>query len=225
MRVAFGHPEEEWELADDSMPDVMLVNVDTGEQRLFCEAIVGIPSDANPIGTILPSAEGGFRLETQDAPPRNLVNGASFLVDGLLYRFCCPDCVRGTVTTNAQSHSNSIRLEFRVSADEEFVELSYIEKGEVYPLGARSHNHLLLTLARARLRDSQEATPARSCGWVYKEDLVAGCESPQRVDNDVFRIRQHLGKYDPNLAIEIIERRTRTRQLRLGIADFEILPA
>jgi hypothetical protein len=111
-----------------------------------------------------------------------------------------------------------------VSRDEEYVELELESEGRSTELGSWSQNHLLLTLARARLKDAEEGLPPTACGWTYKEDLVSGQDSPQRVDLDVFRLRRHFAQSAPELAGRIIERRARTRQLRIGVDALKITP-
>jgi hypothetical protein len=118
------------------------------------------------------------------------------------------------------------RLHFRVSSDEEFVELSLEYEHRLVVLGGRQHNFLLLTLARARLDDAARDLPDADCGWVYKEQLAQGLlmTSPQ-VDGEVYRIRRHFGHHGVPQAATIIERRTGTTQLRIGMARLQIVKA
>jgi hypothetical protein len=161
-------------------------------------------------------------FEAEDGSTLSLENGSTFVAGTETYRFCLPDTVESTVTASEAVEPEDLRLEFLVSLDEEYVELRLLRQSTVTSLGARSHNYLLLELARARLRDQEEGAPASSCGWTYKEDLVSRSQSPERVDNEVFRIRKHLAQLAPGLADRIVERRPRTRQLRIGVESFEI---
>jgi hypothetical protein len=86
-------------------------------------------------------------------------------------------------------------------------------------MGARAHNYLLLTLARHRLKDEEEeeGMAEAACGWVYQEDLAHDPSmAPPQLNVDVFRIRRHFASVGVVDAANIIERRPRTRELRIG---------
>jgi hypothetical protein len=96
--------------------------------------------------------------------------------------------------------------------------------GRTVDLGSRSHNYLLLTLARKRLEDTSNGLPETSCGWTYQEDLVAGLNvEPPALNLDVYRLRQQFGAVGVADAANIIERRPRTRQLRIGTAHIAVV--
>ncbi|MEO8183502.1 MAG: FHA domain-containing protein [Deltaproteobacteria bacterium] len=215
--LAFGHPDEQWTLVSDAPPRVMVVNLVTGQQLLAQDRVVGIPSEETPSATVYANSSGVWCLETEDGRTVALQSGTRFEVADQPWRFCCPEVVASTVSTGAASRTEELTLRFLVSRDEEYVELRVEWSDRVLHLGSRSHNHLLLTLARARLKDLAAGEPVTSCGWVYKDDLVSAFESPQRIDNEVFRVRQHFARLVPDAGAEIVERRARTRQLRVGI--------
>jgi hypothetical protein len=99
------------------------------------------------------------------------------------------------------------------------VELSLVYPGRNVPLGSRSLNYLLLTLARQRLADRAAGLPEASCGWMDKEQLADGFKmTPQQVDGEVFRIRKHFSQHGLAEASTVIERRPRTKQIRVGVA-------
>jgi hypothetical protein len=114
-------------------------------------------------------------------------------------------------------------LAFTVSQDEEYVHLSLVSGRVGLDLGARNHNYLLLVLARRRLRDRRAAASEASCGWV---DLEAWSHDPSmrspRLNIDVFRIRRQFAARGVVDARGIIERRTPTRQIRLGTTQVRI---
>jgi hypothetical protein len=111
-----------------------------------------------------------------------------------------------------------------VSRDEEHVELKAECCGRPHDLGSRSHNYLLLTLARERLRDVNAGVPETSSGWMYQEALLDELAIPQtQLNIDVFRIRKQFAALDLVDPGHIIERRPRTKQLRLGTARIAIV--
>jgi hypothetical protein len=130
----------------------------------------------------------------------------------------CRPCFTEPVMTLDQ-----LTLSFSVSNDEEYVSLHLISDGSDIDLGERTHNFLLLTLARRRLADTAQGLRETSCGWTYADDLAhdPSMASP-RLNIDVLRIRRHLASHGVIGAIAIIERRRSTRQLRIGTARISI---
>lgn len=49
-----------------------------------------------------------------------------------------------------------VELSFLVSSDEEHVQIHMVAGGRTIDLRSRNHNYLLLTLARARMKDREE---------------------------------------------------------------------
>lgn len=221
-RLSFGRPDQAWELTSDAAPVVMLVNAASGDQIIVHGTVHGIPSDETPELTLYQDTVGQWVVEAEDAASRVVRNGDTFEVGPQLWRFCYPDAAARTETCDIQSTVERPSLHFLVSSDEEHVELRVEFTDRTLSLGNRVQNHLLLTLARARLNDRAANVPETSCGWIYKEELVAGNESSQRIDHDVFRIRQHIAASAPAIAADIIERRPRTRQLRIGLGTLKI---
>lgn len=221
-RLAFGHPSEQWLLESAAPPAVMVLDVSTSAQLIAHDAVLGIPSDESVRATIYKTPAGHWCLDREEHPPLTLSNGMRFEVDGKPWQFCCPEVVSATATSETALPDNPTALHFRVSRDEEYVELIVELADRQMTLGARSHNHLLLTLARARIADAQAEQPDTSSGWLYKEDLISNLETPERVDNEIFRIRKHFGKFFPYAAANVIERRFRTRQVRIGFAQLKI---
>jgi hypothetical protein len=117
-----------------------------------------------------------------------------------------------------------VRLLFRVSQDEEHVEL-LLERtsGEWVDLGSRTFNYALLVLARQRQSDSKEGVQDSACGWMYQDDLLDGLKlTSERLNIDIFRIRSLFAGIGILDAAKVVERRPRSRQLRIGIAALTI---
>jgi hypothetical protein len=109
-------------------------------------------------------------------------------------------------------------LKFVVSSDEDFVELSMEYENKSVALGSRAHNYLLLTLARQKLADSAEQIAPASCGWMDKDQLAGGLRmTPQQIDGEIFRIRRHFASHGVAESSSVVERRERTRLIRLGL--------
>jgi hypothetical protein len=226
-RIAFGKADREWELTDDAAPAVMAVPLDGKSPLLLDGDLLAVPSNDEPLATIY-SLEGRWVLERPDESNTPIANRQIFEVAGCTYRFCCADGIPKTAFTSP-SHVlalevQHLQLTFSVSKDEEYVHLQISCGGAIFDLGTRGHNYLLLTLARQRLEDATEGLPESTCGWIYQEDLSHDPSMvPPQLNIDVFRIRKQfaaIGVLDP---ANIIERRPRTRQLRVGSGRIAIV--
>lgn len=221
-KVAFGkQPEGMFELIDTSAPVTMAIPLD-GKDPVFIDGdLLALPSSYDPRATIYRGAEGGWVLEQPDDSTSPITNLQTFEVAGRVWRFSCNEAVRTTTlaTSPADLEVRHLDLSFSVSRDEEHVELQVRCAGRTFDMGARTHNYLLLTLARRRLADAAEGMPETSCGWIYQEDLAHDPSmAPPQLNIDVFRIRKHFAAIGVLDAANIIERRSRTRQLRIGTA-------
>lgn len=220
MKLTFGKPNDSpWELIDDGPPSVMAVPVDGGAPVLLSGELLAVPSDDDPQVTIYRDSETPWLLERADDATTAITNSQTFMAGGRTWRFCCPEAVRDTMLATAQ-HDLEVRhlqLFFSVSRDEEHVALRMTCGGLTFDMGARSHNYLLLTLARRRIEDTADGLPETSCGWLYQEDLARGLHAePTQLNLEVYRLRQQFGTLGVADAANIIERRPRTRQLRIG---------
>lgn len=226
-RLSFGSEAQTWELIDDSPPRPMVVPIDRPNEPIFIEGdILALPSPNDPRETVFRAADGAWHLEREDRIV-TLESHAVFESSSRQYRFSCPDLAPNTSAAGALNlpdrDLDNLRLIFRVSRDEEHVEVVVERRGESIDLGSRVHNYPLLLLARQRLSDAASGMQDRSCGWVYLEEFVKLLKvTPERVNMDVYRIRKQfagLGVLEP---VRIIERRPRTRQLRIGIGRLSV---
>lgn len=225
-KLAFGKPDEElWELTDEAAPTVMAVPVDGGAPVLIDGDMLALPSSDDPCATIYRAADGSWVLEQPDDSTIVITNVQTFDIAGRLWRFCCSEGIRTTSVAVASSdlEVRHLQLSFAVSRDEEHVQLHATCLGKTFDLGSRTHNYLLLTLARRRLADVAEGLPETTCGWVYIEDLIHDPSMlPPQLNIDVFRIRKQFASLVVADAANIIERRPRTRQLRIGTGHITV---
>jgi hypothetical protein len=225
-RLGFGKAVEQvWEFSDDSPPAVMAVPVEGGPPVLICGELLAVPSSDDPQVTIYRGTESPWMIERADHATTTITNMQTFNAGAATWRFCCPETLCETALATAQ-HDLEVRhlqLIFSVSRDEEHVSLRMTCGGRTFDMGTRSHNYLLLTLARSRLEDSKEGLPETSCGWVYQEDLGAPETSDTALNLDVYRIRRQFGALGVADAAGIIERRPRTKQLRIGTALLSVV--
>jgi FHA domain len=218
--IGFGKlSEQQWELVDESAPGVMAVPVEGGAPVLLDGELIALPSSDDPQATIYRSAEGAWVVEQPGESITPITNLQTFEVAGRLWRFCCSEQIRTTsmATGAADLEVRHLQLSFSVSRDEEHVQLQMTSAGRTFDMGSRSHNYLLLVLARQRLEDARDGVAEAACGWIYQDDLAHDpTMAPPQLSLDVFRIRKQFGALGVVDAAGIIERRPRTRQLRVG---------
>jgi hypothetical protein len=224
-RLGFGTDVDEWELVDERGPCIMALPEQAGEP-LYADQyeMIGIPSPAEPLLTIYRAPDGLWRLERADQSARVLVHGDKFDVAGQPWHFVCPAQVAPSITEEQAVPIESVTLVFGVSADEEHVHLRARVGARDIDLGARNHNYLLLQLARVRLADRADGQPPTVAGWYYQDELTKKLRvEPMQLNLDIFRIRRHIAaKGIPN-AVQLIERRATTRQLRIGTDLLQIV--
>jgi hypothetical protein len=218
-KLTFG--QKTLELTDDAPPRVMAVPLDGGKAVAAEDNVIGLPSHEEPQATIFRDANGLWALETADGDLVQLEHHLTFNAAGKAWRFSCATV--DPTTVNESDHGCLIALHFSVSRDEENVDLVAKYGERTIELGSRSHNYILLTLARARLEDARNGIPGAASGWVYQDELLNGLDtSPSQFNIDVFRIRKHFARAGLHGSVSIIERRPRSKQVRLGIESLEI---
>jgi hypothetical protein len=220
--LAFGTLSVLWELVDDTPPEAMAVN-QQGEHALLVGGMIAIPPSDKPLGAIYLTASGTWLLECPNQEVRPIANADVFDLDGQTWRFFCPGSAVTKTLLVKGTDIREARAIFTVSPDEEHVSLALSDGSKVVDLGARAHNYLLLTLARRRMKDSSDGVPASSCGWTHQEELARALRTdPEHINVDIFRLRRRLSEFFVN-AGQVVERRTGTGQLRIGIASIEVL--
>ncbi|MFO7177064.1 MAG: FHA domain-containing protein [Pseudomonadota bacterium] len=224
VELAFGHRSECWQLTDDGPPQAMAIPLDGGDPLVVEKDVLVMPSDQTPEASLYRDSDGTWKLEDLEGNFTVLENNKMFQVGARPFRFSCPESVGSTSAGSVLNPFRPVTLRFAVSADEEHVELSAISGDRTFELGSRAHNYLLLTLARARLEDLRSGIPEASSGWIYQDDLLRGLDTTStQLNIDIFRIRQHFAKAGLQDAFSVIERRPRTRQLRIGTSNLEIV--
>jgi hypothetical protein len=222
-QICFGHVDERWILVNADEPETLAVALDTGQVLLASEGLIALPSSSDPLSTLYLDHDGAWKIERESGEVEIVVDGQIIDCGGRKFRFSCPTSTSAIETVSLLSRSATPLLCFVVSSDEDFVEVTLEYAERKVSLGSRSHNYLLLTLARQMLADRAASLPEASCGWMDKEALAEGFKtSPQQVDGEVFRIRKHFAQHGLPESIHIIERRPRTKQIRIGLGHFRI---
>ena len=218
--VSFGEPQDVWQLVDDAPPPPSAM----GEHGRLVKGSAGLlvlPSAEEPALTVFSDGLGRWLAESEDRR-EPVLDGDSVRVHGVAWRLSLPDSLARTRTEDRPTVLDSL-LRFRVSRDEEHVQLTLQSSRDTVDLGARSHLFLLLALARARQEDAERGLPDTSQGWVYQDELAKSLGITVALLNiHVHRARSQLGELGIASAAELVERRPSTRQLRIGTGRLEI---
>lgn len=225
--LTFGDESERWLLEEEGPPVASARRLTSGEVRTAEDGLIVLPDANDPQVTLSEDRNGQWTIET-DGPARPAVDGEQIEADGS-WTIRIPPPTHGSAiptTTSPQGGgklAGTTILRFEVSRDEEFVKLSLVHGGVVTSLGARAHHELLLALGRARLSDMERGLPSPEQGWLYVDDLLSMLRLDLHHFNvNVFRARQHLARAGMIDAGSIVERRSTTRQIRLGTTAIEI---
>jgi hypothetical protein len=224
--ITFGTPEQRWELVDDGPPSLMAIPEDAGAEAVVAVAdLLALPSLDQPEVVIARGAAGWTAERGEELRP--LAHRDRVEVGGALYRIYLPEeAPMATASVGASPSLADGALHFRVSRDEEHVELCVELAGRTWELGARASHYPLLLLARARRADAGDpGRPASGQGWVHVDALVRMLRTEDRLLNVMlFRARRHFAEVGVPNAGALIERRVGARQLRIGVARLTETP-
>jgi len=231
--IAFGQPDNAWQLDDDAPPTIMALPADGGEPLCAQNQLLALPSEDNPEAVVYRDGAGDWVLEHGGEAAR-IIDRATVRAGGQEFVLRVPDLIAATLDVSAPApHLGALTLRFAVSRDEEYVALTLRGDHHVIDLGARAHHAVLLMLARSRLEDRKARAPAptgraappdSSEGWVYQDELADKLAMDEtHLNVAVFRCRRQLAEVGILGAAGIIERRRPTREVRLGVAKIEIV--
>ena len=220
LEIAFGSPSQVFVVEDVSPPRAMLVRI--GEDRdpiVLRDALVALPSLDEPSVSLFRDEGGQWFIDSRDRVGR-LVDGDLITIGTEPWRCCIPTAQGETeVLENVAGLFALSELELRlgVSQDEEAIELTLSTNGRDVRLGQKACHYVLLMLARCR--QGRELPPGAdvSDGWISVSALLDLLRvSEQRLNVDIFRIRQELKSAGVVDAVGIIQRDPQQRRVRLG---------
>ncbi len=196
-------------LVDDGGPEPSGRRLEGGALRGASGGVLALPDEERPLLTVFQSEDGAWMGE-RDGLEAEVFDGDIVSLDGEAWMLHLP---RGHIAT-VEARASVVQLEFAVSADEETVDLRVSVDGAVRVLEARAHYYTLLTLARARQHDAARGRGGRA-GWRSVADLchLLRCDE-NKLNVDIFRCRQDLGRSGLATASGVVERRRTARELR-----------
>lgn len=220
--ISFGTPRDPWEVLD-ILPPVAVASA--GPERRFAEdGLLVLPADDQPEVVISLDSNNAWTAE-RGAELLAVSNGQTIEAGGTTWTLALPGAWATTRHVVDEGHGTPLQLRFKVSLDEEHIEIEARFAGRTLKMDHRAHSYLLLTLARERLA-AEADLPLAEHGWRYQDELSErlGMPGPQ-FNMAVFRARQQFRDAGLPGADELIERRRGSGQIRLGVAALEVVQA
>ncbi len=215
-RLGFGG-QPEWEVLDVEPPSAGAL---CGDQVAVAEgALLGLPSLEDPVCLLQFDPGVGWI----DEGGQSVQDGSAVTVNGKRWLLHLPEVLAETREVRHGLWLQETTLHFRVSSDEEYVEIGVAGPGGVRWLPGRAHHYMGLTLARLRLNDLAEGASEEAAGWVHTERL----QTLLRVKKNHLYVAAHRLKKDlETLGLQdseaVVERRRTSQQLRFGTHKVEI---
>jgi hypothetical protein len=223
-RLRFGDAQREWLVIDLDPPEPVATALDDGTRVTPLDGLIVLPNTEAPELSLYRRIDGVWLAEAPDRvwePQGDEILTAA----GRRFRFEPGSAVHAT-STNLQSRltPTAIALEFSVSRNEEQVDLSIVHSGQHIALRPRAHTYVLLTLARARLQDQSAAElPPTSHGWLEQGRLLRMLATNlSQLTLDIYRARRQFADAGVVDSAQIVERRTSSRELRIGVEHISI---
>jgi hypothetical protein len=180
--------------------------------------LLALPSPRDPHVCIVES-EGGVWLLERDGQPHEVRDSEIVEVGGERFSVHLPVPLAATAEAGGRAEQfEDVALHFRVSRNEEAVELAVLGRSAARVLPPRSHHYMLLTLARARQRDTDAGgLIAQQRGWLTVDELCRMLSTDEnKLNVEIYRVRQEMSALGLANATAVIERRRGSRQLRVG---------
>jgi hypothetical protein len=225
-RLAFGGGEA-WILADDRPVGPEAHSDATGEVVHATSGILALPSADDPQATIFRRVDGQWLVEL-GTELRMVADRDRLDLGGVRWSLFLPDELGPLPRTLKAEGSplvlDDISLHFTPSLDEEHVDVRVrTDDGTESVVPPRSSHYMLLTLARARIKDAQNGLALEEQGWIYASDLADMLQySPERLNLEIFRARSLFAKLGFADSTQLLERRASSRQIRIGVSALRV---
>lgn len=204
--IQFGEDiSTKWEIINLLPPASYIKCINQKNKQLELRSCVSIPSDEK--------GEVSFCLSKDDRWIMKRNNVVSYLTDGAIIKLHNEEWQFFENETTGTAHfipKQSLSFfQFNLSIDEEHINVKIVTNGAEVDLGYRSHNYLLLALARKKVKDMRQKYDLHDQGWLSMETL----------QNDVAKeIGKEIDEYYLNL--QIYRLRKQLEDIRLNGYDF-----
>ncbi|MCK7596256.1 FHA domain-containing protein [Microbulbifer sp. CAU 1566] len=229
-KITFGRANNPvWRMENLDPPENLLIDIESGESQPL-ESYHLLPDEHDPIASLHFNPINGVWIyelleSAENSESARVVNHGSRI-----------DCAHNSwelFLGNSQSTTTELsinnlcvsdfRLRFSVSHHEEHIQLQLAKDDMKLDLAARTHNYLLLYLARARIRDIQRKVDHSDQGWVAIDLATRELGiTVNHLNTQIFRARKQIADSLPD-AIDtsrLVERRA--YEMRLGCNQLDI---
>ncbi len=219
--ICFGRNQDPWLLRDASAPNSLLIPMNGSSPISLGEGPVALPPAGQALVSVFLDPDGGAIAESAKER-RVLIDGSELEVSGVVYQVQLASPQPPTAVAGATlEHS---RLTLAPAAHEEHVSVTLTIAGKEHQLRPRVHFSLLLELARERLGDRQRGVSSTGEGWVHMEEVCKRLNIDRPTLNTyAHRLRKQFDKTDLTDAVNIVERRADSDEVRLGCSEVVIL--
>ncbi len=220
--IMLGRHVAEFELVDASSPGAVAIDQQTHVAYFAERGLLALPGAQNPLVTIFMNSEGEWLVESNELS-RVVVDGEILELNGTRYRLELPNLEAGTLQSGMGAPTlESIALSLAVTPDEEQVEVTVLIGGHAKRLPERRYHYLLVTLARAWIAE-EGITPSMR-GWVDREEICRGLEmDAMKLGVEIYRARKQFAELGIQGAAGLIERRTGTCEIRIGVPNVKVV--
>lgn len=221
--VCFGSAGEGWVLSSAAPPVAMAVSADGVTVRAE-GGFLALPGDQSPEVCIYQQDSGEWVADKAD-DLSEVSDLAPLTAGGRQWVLHLPQGLAATWMPKGkrQPRLETLRFRFAVSPDEEHVAIYTQSPAQEARLPSRAHDYMLLTLARARLRDRLAGCSTAEEGWLHVLDLCRMLRIDEnKLSVDIYRARKVLGAQGIQGAPGLIERRRTSRQVRLGVEQLAV---
>jgi hypothetical protein len=222
-RFAFGDPEELWRVVSLDPPEIRAASLSDQRERTVARDLLVLPSEQNPQVTLFRHNDG-WMLEREDGQREPVQDHQQITIDSAVWIIYLPEAVDETWQGHSHPSPQNVLLRFHEIGTPE-LRVSYVHEGEETILDPRVHLQLLAVLAEARVSDQlNPSLPVEEHGWLYRDELTRRLQIfDNRIYVYVFRAREQLAAAGIVDAVDIVERRSDTRQVRLGVPQIDIV--
>jgi pSer/pThr/pTyr-binding forkhead associated (FHA) protein len=208
-----------FQLVDAGPPAARARHATSGRVQESAGSLLVLPDDEHPLASIFLEGSGRWLLESCEER-RHVADQERLLLGGEEWVLELPSATTETLEGDV-SGLESLHLKIGVSRDEEHVVVTLVHGNQHTVLAPRSHHYLLATLARIRLKEHE--LPEAERGWVERDMLCQMLATDSnKLNVDIHRVRKQLSTLGIQDAASIVERRSGTGQLRLGVRSVEV---
>lgn len=187
------------------------------------DGLLALPHDDDPQVLVLRDPVLGW-VASGEAGSEPVEDGEVLTLGDGTWELSLPEVVGQTANAgDGLPTPATVSLELRVSADEEYVEVTVTGDGGSVLLPPRAHHYVLLTLARLRQRDAEAGEPESEQGWTYRDDLRQQLRmSANQLYVSIHRLKKEAEQSGLFGSAPLFDQRSTSRQVRLAVSAVHI---